>query len=119
MALVCISFGLRISECLALKWSDVDWLNAKLTVERGIVRGVVDDVKTEYSGRAMAIDPAMLEVLKAWRLQTEFATTSDWIFASPVKLGHLPLVLSTHSAGVHQGGQGRGNRWPVTARVTP
>jgi len=40
MALVCISFGLRISECLALKWSDVDWLNAKLTVERGIVRQV-------------------------------------------------------------------------------
>jgi integrase len=60
MALVCISFGLRISECLALKWSDVDWLNAKLSVERGIVRQVVGDVETEYSGRAMSIDAAML-----------------------------------------------------------
>jgi integrase len=90
IALVCISFGLRISECLALKWSDVDWLNGKLSIERGIVRGIVDDVKTEYSGRPMAIDPAMLEVLKAWRQQTEFATTSDWIFASPVQLGRLP-----------------------------
>src|ERR1700732_208088 len=57
MALVCISFGLRISECLALKWFDVDWLNAKLSVERGIVRQIVGDVKTEYSGRAMSIDP--------------------------------------------------------------
>lgn len=65
MALVCISFGLRISECLGLKWSDMDWLNAKLTVERGIVRQVVGDVKTEYSGRGMNIDPAML-VLKTW-----------------------------------------------------
>ena len=25
LALVCVCFGLRISECLALKWSDVDW----------------------------------------------------------------------------------------------
>jgi integrase len=90
MALVCISFGLRISECLALKWSDVDWLNAKLTVERGIVRQVVDDVKTEYSGRAMSIDPAMLVVLKTWRQETQFSADGDWVFASPLKLGRLP-----------------------------
>ena len=32
MALVCICFGLRISECLALRWSDVDWLNGFLRV---------------------------------------------------------------------------------------
>ena len=30
IALVCMSFGLRISEALALRWSDVDWLNAKV-----------------------------------------------------------------------------------------
>jgi integrase len=90
MALVCISFGLRISECLALKWSDVDWLNAKLTVERGIVRQVVGDVKTEYSGRAMSIDSAMLVVLKTWRQETQFSADGDWVFASPLKLGRLP-----------------------------
>ncbi len=91
LALVCVSFGLRISECLALKWSDVNWLNRKLSVERGIVRQVVDDVKTIYSSRLMAIDAAMLAVLKAWRQQTEFAAAGDWIFASPVKLGRLPI----------------------------
>jgi integrase len=90
IALVCISFGLRISECLALRWSDVDWLNSKLTVERGIVRQVVGDTKTEYSERAMAIDPAMLAVLKTWRQETEFASNSDWLFASPIQLGALP-----------------------------
>ena len=90
MALVCISFGLRISECLALKWSDVDWLNAKLSVERGIVRQVVGEVKTEYSGRAMSIDPAMLAVLRVWRQETQFAGDDDWVFASPLKLGRLP-----------------------------
>jgi integrase len=46
MALVCACLGLRISECLALRWSDVDWLNGTLCVERGIVHQVVDDVKT-------------------------------------------------------------------------
>jgi integrase len=51
MALVCICFGLRISECLALKWADVDWLNGTLRVERGIVQQIVDDVKTDDSRR--------------------------------------------------------------------
>ena len=31
MALNCICFGLRISEALALKWADVDWLIADFT----------------------------------------------------------------------------------------
>ena len=91
IALVCVCFGLRISECLALKWSDVDWLDGKLNVERGIVRQTVDDVKTIYSGRAMSIDAEILAVLKSWRQQTEFAGDSDWIFASPYKLGRLPV----------------------------
>jgi integrase len=29
VALVCVCFGLRISEALALRWSDVDWLNGE------------------------------------------------------------------------------------------
>jgi len=27
IVLICICFGLRISECLAFRWSDFDWLN--------------------------------------------------------------------------------------------
>src|SRR5207253_6901491 len=52
IALVCVCFGLRISECLALKWSDVDWLNGRLRIERGIYRQEVDSVKTVYSERS-------------------------------------------------------------------
>ncbi len=90
IALLCVCFGLRISECLALKWSDVDWLNSRLTVQRGIVRQHVDDVKTETSERAMSIDGELLAVLKAWKQTTQFADQKDWIFASPAQLGHLP-----------------------------
>jgi len=46
---------------------------------------------TIYSGRVMSIDAEMLAVFKNWRQQTQFAADSDWIFASPAKLGRLPL----------------------------
>jgi len=91
IALVCVCFGLRISECLGLKWTDIDWLNAKLRVERAIVRQRVGDVKTIYSGRLMSIDSGMLEVLKSWRQRTQFSGDDDWVFASPIKLGRLPV----------------------------
>ncbi len=35
MALMSVCLGLRVSEVLALRWRDVDWLNSRLTVERG------------------------------------------------------------------------------------
>jgi len=33
----------------------------------------------------------LLDVLKQWRYTTEFLTEDDWMFASPAKLGRLPL----------------------------
>jgi integrase len=90
IALLSVCFGLRISECLALKWSDVDWLNGKLRIERAIVRQRVDDVKTIYSQKQMSIDPELLARLKVWKQASEFRADGDWLFASPVQLGRLP-----------------------------
>ncbi|MGA6985098.1 MAG: site-specific integrase [Terriglobales bacterium] len=90
IALVCVCFGLRISEALALKWCDVDWLNGKLTVERGIVRQRVDDVKTETSHKAITVTETMIETLKTWKQTTQFSAQEAWIFASPAQLGRLP-----------------------------
>jgi integrase len=108
MALLCVCFGLRISECLALKWSDVDWLNEKLRIERGIVRQRVEDVKTVYSRKQMSIDSELLATLKAWKLSSQFSAEDDWIFASPVKLGRLPwsypyILRLFHSAAKDAG----------------
>jgi integrase len=56
MALLCVTFGLRISECLALKWSDIGWLNQTLSIERRIVAQTVDSTKTDESQRKMAVE---------------------------------------------------------------
>ena len=82
--------GLRVSELLALKWRDVDWLGAKLNIERGIIKQIVDDVKTDSSRKSLAIDEELLDVLRFWKQTTPFSTDEDWIFASPVKLGRFP-----------------------------
>ena len=90
IALLCVCLGLRISECLALRWSDIDWLNGSLQVERAIVCQNVDDVKTTESRKQLTIDGSLLERLKVWKQATQFSGANDWIFASPVQLGRLP-----------------------------
>jgi integrase len=90
MALLCVCLGLRISEALALRWSDVDWLASRLSIKRGIVEQIVDDVKTEGSAKTFNLASGLLDRLKACKQLSEFSAAEDWVFASPVKLGRLP-----------------------------
>jgi integrase len=108
MALTCVCFGLRISECLALRWSDVDWLNAALRVQRSIVRQRVGDTKTEYSERAMPIDSEMLDVLKRWKQTTAFQAGEDWVFASPAQIGRLPWSADSLNDAYKKAGKASG-----------
>jgi integrase len=98
-------FGLRISECLGLRWSDVDWLQGRLQIQRGVVRNRVADCKTVGSEKAMPIDPAVMDALKLWRTESPFNADTDWVFASPAKIGRLPwasdsVLRAFQSAGV-------------------
>lgn len=90
IAIVSVCLGLRISECLGLKWSDVNWLDGTITVERGIVNQNVDDVKSAESRKQLSLDGGLLEVLKAWRSMSQLTAPGDWMFASPAQLGRLP-----------------------------
>src|SRR6202795_817381 len=65
MALLCVCLGLRISEALAIRWSDVDWLGSRLSIKRGIVEQRVDDCKTEGSAKALVLAEGLLARLKA------------------------------------------------------
>jgi integrase len=90
IALLCLLLGLRISECLALRWVDVDWLSLRLSIDRSIVNQNVEDVKTMESRRKMPLDPSLMSVLKTWKQRTEFSALGDWMFASPAQLGRRP-----------------------------
>jgi integrase len=90
MALLSVCLGLRISETLAFRWSDVDWLGSRLSVRRGIVNQRVDDVKTEESARTFNLTPELLERLKSTKQRAVFSEPENWIFASPIRLGRLP-----------------------------
>ena len=75
---------------MALKWSDVDWLNGTLRIERSIVEQNVDDVKTQDSRRTLTVAKELVEVLKVWKQATQFPADGDWLFANPLKMGRLP-----------------------------
>jgi integrase len=90
MALLCVCLGLRISEALALQWSDVDWLGSRLSIRRGIVQQRVDECKTEGSAKTFALADDLLTRLTAWKQSSQFSEPEDWVFASPFKIGRLP-----------------------------
>ena len=60
-------------------------------VQRAIVDGVVDDVKTKYSKAGLPLDPALAEMLIRLREQSKFQSDEDWVFASWRTLGRKPL----------------------------
>jgi integrase len=90
MVLTAMSLGLRCSELLGLKWSDFDWEDLTLLVQRAIVDGRVDAVKTKYSKTQVPLDPGLGEVLLNWKLRSQFNQESDWVFASPFSAGQMP-----------------------------
>lgn len=74
--------GLRASEIMPLKWSDISFDESTLLVQRSMVHGRGADVKTEYSKDRVPLDPALVEILLAHRTQCH-RTTEDWVFANP------------------------------------
>ncbi len=78
-----LSTGLRRGELLGLKWSDIDWNNAVITVRRQVARinGEITEapLKTKNSYRRVSISPQAIEVLK----QQKAKTNSEYVFPSP------------------------------------
>jgi integrase len=90
LALLSVCLGLRISEALALRWCDIDWLASTLSIRRAIVERHVDVPKTENSAETMTLSKELLSHLQLWRQLTQFPAEQDWLFASPIKIGRLP-----------------------------
>ncbi|MBN1189572.1 MAG: site-specific integrase [Dehalococcoidales bacterium] len=68
--------GMRRSELLALRWSDIDFLYCQLYVSRGMHRlkngrYIFTEPKTERSRRTIALSPSVILVLKDYREKRE------------------------------------------------
>jgi integrase len=79
MIIVAMCLGLRVSEILALQWTDFDFEAGTLMITRGTVHGRIGRVKTEYSEDEMPLDPAFAEVLLKWRTLCP-ASEQAWVF---------------------------------------
>jgi len=82
--------GLRVSELLALKWSDVHFDAGEIRPVRAIVDQVVGSLKTEASGKAVPMDAALAGVVLDWRGRCPYNQDGDYIFGSPNKEGQQP-----------------------------
>jgi integrase len=90
LALLDAATGLRVSELLALRWSDVDFENLELNVTRSIWHQVVGNCKTEASAKPVPMDNYMAEDLLRWRRQSDYASDDDYVFASETMKGKQP-----------------------------
>jgi integrase len=80
MVLMAMCLGLRVSEILGLKWSDIDFDGSTLMVQRAWVVGEVGEVKTRYSKKRMPLDSALVTSLLSYRAKYE---NCEWMFANP------------------------------------
>jgi integrase len=87
---VAVTTGLRVSELLALKWSDFDFAAGQIKLSRGIVRQQVGAMKTEASRKPVPLDAGLADVLLGWRGRCPYNQDADYIFASPDKDGSQP-----------------------------
>ena len=60
--------GSRQGELFGLKWSDMDWENSQVHIQRTFNNQEWYDVKTETSNRKIDLGPAMIAELKKWKL---------------------------------------------------
>jgi integrase len=83
MVLLDVTTGLRRSELLALKWSDVDFSSLELNVVRSIYLRMIGSWKTEASRKPVPLDAHVAADLWLWMEATKYSKSDDWIFASP------------------------------------
>jgi integrase len=82
MVVIAMCLGLRVSEILALKWSDFDFEEGTLMITRGTVHARIGRVKTEYSEDEMPLHLAFAEILLSWQAMCP-ASEEGWVFPNP------------------------------------
>jgi integrase len=63
-----IMSGLRQGEALGLKWTDIDWFNCQVHVQRTFNHGRFFAPKSEASNRSVDLGPTLIKQLKEWKV---------------------------------------------------
>lgn len=68
--------GMRKGECLALKWSDIDFKKNVISINKSVTMGMenrlyLSDGKTKHSRRVLDMDTATMNYLKQWRTKQQ------------------------------------------------
>ncbi len=88
MCVVAACLGLRASELVGLQWGDFDWQSLQVHIQRGVVIGRVDEVKTTNSNRGLPVHPELAQLLLEYKSETApNAKETDWLFPSPYRTG--------------------------------
>ena len=81
IALLTGAYGLRISETLALRWSDIDEDKMTLTIQRVYTHSRMKDVpKTESSYRVLPLQQAIKTTLLVWKKQVNPKSDDELMF---------------------------------------
>ena len=75
--------GLRVSEALGLKWSDVDFGAGVINLGGAVVHQHVGEMKTEASQKPVPMDGALATALRNWSTQALYRQQE--IGCSPVR----------------------------------
>lgn len=86
--------GLRISEALGLRWSDIDGERGRIYVRRKFVDGEIGEPKSAASRAPVEMHRVLATFLSEWRKVTVHAKDDDYIFASERMDGKQPRLGS-------------------------
>jgi len=85
--------ALRVSELLALTWSDLDFRDLVMYVRRAYVWGRFKVPKSKASKAPVPMHPLLAGFLLAWRDKTPYSKDTDFVFPSVRLKGKRPLSM--------------------------
>jgi integrase len=85
MAIVAMCTGLRISEVLALRWENLNFMAGTMLVDQAVVNGRIGPTKTETSKDEVPLDGALATIML--QLQMNQGRSTGLVFPSPLTGG--------------------------------
>jgi len=100
LTLLVAATGLRISEALALRWSDVDYRNHCIHLRHAFRLGKIKGTKTKASKAPVPMCLVLAALMRAWQSETQYASDDDYVFPSVKLKGTKPrtgsMISKTH-----------------------